>query len=132
VQANERQQYAAPTAYWTGNATDVGELRARVAKAEAELRHARARSAPSSQLAKLEGALRSLKAELDAAEQPKRDQRKREGGTGSDDAPPTTRNTQQPRKACRCQGDKVAAFYAAQGKKAEVVQGMYGPAIMVR
>lgn len=98
VQSSAPQQYAEPVPYFAENFAEVAELRAKVQQADAALRLARARKSQPKEVARLEAELQSAKDALDAAEYPKREQRKRESGTGRDDAPPTqSTSTQQAR-----------------------------------
>lgn len=82
--------YAEPVPYWSAN-IELSKLRTNIAAAEAELRHATSRHAPTTEIMRLEQTLSSLKEELDRAEQPRRDQRKRE----QDGSPAPSNNTKQ-------------------------------------
>jgi hypothetical protein len=77
------QMYAEPVPYFTSNdRLDVAKLRTKVSAAEADLRHAESRRAPPLEIQRLEQTLASLKAELDQAESPRRQQRQRETSDG--------------------------------------------------
>jgi hypothetical protein len=84
-----QQEFAEVVPYFAANFPEITELRSKVKQAETALRHAVSRNAPSKEIARLEGALRSLKAEADAAEQPRREERQREQ-TGTNSKTQTT------------------------------------------
>ncbi len=75
------QMYAEPVPYASNDAA-LDVARKKVAAAATELRHAEARHAPALEIQRLESSLASLKQELAALEQPRRDQRTRETGDG--------------------------------------------------
>jgi hypothetical protein len=125
VQSNAPQQYAEPVPYFAENLAEVAELRAKVQQAEAALRLAQARKSQAMEVARLEAELQSAKDELDAAEYPKREQRKRESGTGRDDAPPT-RNTAQIRNTGALD-TWLARFDAEMLAKARAKGVFWGP-----
>jgi hypothetical protein len=66
------QQYLEPIPYFTANDAALDKIRKAVAAAETELRHAESRNAPATDIMRLEQALVSAKAELAAAERPRR------------------------------------------------------------
>lgn len=81
------QMYAEPVPYWSANDAVLAKLKARVAEAETDLTHAISKNAPTLDIQRLESTLAGLKAELDQAEMPRREQRQRKTGIGRDDAP---------------------------------------------
>lgn len=85
---SEPPMFLAPVPYFSANDADVARLRTKLAAAETDLRHAESRNAPATELMRLEQAVRSVRQELDQAESPRRQQRRRETGAGRDDVPP--------------------------------------------
>src|SRR5687767_5233870 len=81
------QKYLEPVPYFSGNGP-VDAARAKVSAAETALRHAQSRGLSPTELLRYQSTLTSARAELDAAEYPRRKQRHRETGIGRDDVPP--------------------------------------------
>ena len=114
--------FAEPTPHYLLNADEVQELRARAAQLQAQLDGLEANNAPWSARNRLRAELDAIRTRLAAAERARDQQRERETGIGRDDAPPAVNSAP---------GERTRRAFAAQGKRAEVMQGAFGPVVMV-
>ena len=138
------REFIAPVSPWAVNEKQLGDLRTAVTEAETALRHAKSRRASSAEIKRLEKAVTSAKHELNIVEYELRLKRQREQ-TGTPTALARQTSAQPVAAAvasvnavvrkvsspCRREGPTVRA-YAAHGKRAYEVKGMFGTAIMVR
>ena len=117
--------FALHTPHFALNDDEIEVLRARAAVMQAKLDGLEANNAPWPERHRLAMELGEIRSRLSAAEYDRDYQRRRETATINDPVPTFTRNEAAP-------GDATVRAFALQGRNAQVMQGMFGPAVMVK